>query len=87
MEYKVEKNLGDIEAFLEYAVKKAGAPQRWLPPDKEFKRTLIGSSTRTSAKELTVPLKEQDLEMLLDVLTSNEKHWLKLLLVFLDCLA
>ena len=50
-----KRNLGDVEAFLEYAVKKTGAPQRWLPPDKEFKRTLIGSSTRTSAEELIVP--------------------------------
>ena len=73
-----KRNLGDVEAFLEYAVKKAGAPQRWLPPDKEFKRTLIGSSTRTSAEALTVPLKEQDLEMLLDGLASNEKHGLRL---------
>ena len=73
-----KRNLGDVEAFLEYAVKKTGAPQRWLPPDKEFKRTLIGSSTRTSAEALTVPLKEQDLEMLLDGLASNEKHGLRL---------
>ena len=73
-----KRNLGDVEAFLEFAVKKAGAPQRWLPPDKEFKRTLIGSSTRTSAEALTVPLKEEDLEMLLDGLASNEKHGLRL---------
>ena len=73
-----KRNLGDVEAFLEYAVKKAGAPQRWLPPDKEFKRTLIGSSTRTSAEALTVPVKGQDLEMLLEGLASNEKHGLRL---------
>ena len=54
-----KRNLGDLEAFLEFAVKKAGVPQRWLPPDKEFKRSLIGSSNRSSAealKKLTKPL-------------------------------
>ena len=59
-----KRNLGDVEAFLEFAVKKAGAPQRWLPPDKEFKRTLIGSSFRTSSEALMAPLKREDLEML-----------------------
>ena len=73
-----KKNLGELEAFLEFAVNKTGAPQRWLPPDKEFKRSLIGSSSRTSAEALTVPLKGQDLEMLLDGLASNEKHSLRL---------
>ena len=73
-----KRNLGDVEAFLEFAVKKAGAPQRWLPPDKEFKRNLIGSSSRTSAEALTVPVKGQDLEMLLEGLASNEKHSLRL---------
>ena len=73
-----KRNLGDVEAFLEYAVKKAGAPQRGLPPDKEFKINLIGSSTRTSAEALIVPLKEQVLEMLLMGLASNEKHGLRL---------
>ncbi len=34
-----KRNLGDVEAFLEFAVKKAGTLQRWLPPDKEFKRS------------------------------------------------
>ncbi len=39
---------------------------------------MIGSSTRTSAEALTVPLKEEDLEMLLDGLASNEKYGLRL---------
>ena len=69
-----KRNLGDVEAFLEFAVKKAGAPQRWLPPHKEFKRTLIGSSTRTSAEALTVPLKEEDLEMLQYNFTKGKKR-------------
>ena len=73
-----KRNLGDVEAFLEFAVNKSGAPTRWLPPDKEFKRNLIGSSSRTSAEALTVPLKGQDLEILLEGLASNEKHSLRL---------
>ena len=75
---KTEKNLGDVGAFLEFAVKQAGAPQEWLPPDKKYKRSLIGSSTRTSAEALTVLVKGQDLEMLLEGLASNEKHGLRL---------
>ena len=73
-----KRNLGDVEAFLEFGVKKARAPQRWLPPNKEFKRSLIESSSRTSAEALTVPVKGQDLEMLLEGLAFNEKHRLRL---------
>ena len=35
-----KRNLGDVEAFLEFAVKKAGAPPRGRPTDKEYKRNL-----------------------------------------------
>ena len=83
-----KRNLGDLKAFLRFAVKKGEAPQRWLPPDKEFKKSLIGSSTRTRAEALTLQAKGQDLEMLLEDLASNEKHFNKTFaLVLLKCSA
>jgi len=73
-----KRNLGDVEAFLEFAVNKTGAPQIWLTPDKQFKRNLIGSFSRSSAEALTVPIKGYDLEMLIEGLASNEKYSLRL---------
>ena len=55
-----EGNLSEVEAFLELAVKKSGAPQRWLSLDKEYKRNLIGSYTRTSAEALADKLGDFD---------------------------
>ena len=60
-----KRNLGDACAFLTYAVTKAGAPQRWLPPEKAFINELIGVAATSTEERLTPPVKSEDLAALL----------------------
>ncbi len=76
-----KRQLVDVIAFLRFAVEEKGAPDRFLPPSsdsrkmKELKRLLIGKSQQ---KSLTVPLKGDQLEGLLESLKKNNKHSLYL---------
>lgn len=73
-----KRNLGDVCAFLTYAVKKAGKHQRWLPPDTEFKNELIGISGTTTEERLTPPVLPEPLAALLDQMEADGKHELRL---------
>ena len=73
-----KRDLGDVVGFLEYAVKKAGAPQRWLPPEKAFINELIGIAATSTEEHLTPPVKPDDLAALLDQMEADGKHELRL---------
>ena len=73
-----KRNLGDVCAFLTYAVNKAGAPQRWLPPEKAFVNELIGVAATSTEERLTPPVKPADLAALLDQMEADGRHDLRL---------
>ena len=73
-----KRNLGDVAGFLEYAVNKAGAHQRWLPPEKAFINELIGIAGTSTEERLTPPVKSDDLAALLDQMEADGKHELRL---------
>jgi len=73
-----KRDLGDVVAFLEYAVRKAGAPQRWLPPERAFINELIGVAATSTEERLTPPVKPDDLAALLDQMEADGKHELRL---------
>ena len=73
-----KRNLGDACAFLTYAVDKAGAPQRWLPPEKAFINDLIGVAATSTEERLTPPVKPEDLAALLDQMEADGRHDLRL---------
>jgi integrase len=60
------RHLGDVGAFLRYAVERHGAPKRWLPLEGEEFDRLIGATERRVEDELTPPLKPDALARLLD---------------------
>lgn len=73
-----KRNLGDVCAFLTYAVIKAGAPQRWLPPEKAFINELIGVAATSTEERLTPPVKPEQLAGLLDQMEADGRHDLRL---------
>ena len=73
-----KRNLGDVAAFLTYAVTKAGAPQRWLPPEKAFINELIGVAATSTEERLTPPVKPEELAALLDQMEADGRHDLRL---------
>ena len=73
-----KRNLGDACAFLTFAVNKAGAPQRWLPPEKAFINELIGVAATSTEERLTPPVKPEDLAALLDQMEADGRHDLRL---------
>ena len=77
-----KRHLGDVSAFLKFAVTKAGADTRWMPLEGEDLHQLIGTSD-TPAED-TPPLKPEQLEGLLDHLQeTNPRLWLAVALVSL----
>ena len=64
-----KRHLLSVERFLGFAVKRCGATQQWLPPEKEDIDELIGS--RELAVEKTVPIKPEQLHSLLVSLDSK----------------
>ncbi len=56
-----KRNLGDVAAFLTYAVQKAGALQRWLPPEKSYIIELVGIAATSTEERLTPPVKPDEL--------------------------
>ena len=74
-----KRHLLTIERFLGFAVKRCGAAQQWLPPEKEDIDELVGS--RELAVEKTVPIKPEQLHSLLVSLDSKPELRLAVALV------
>ena len=72
------RNLGDACAFLKWGVERCGAPRRYLPPDKEIIRELVGESLQTAQEKLTPALKDDQFTGLLDALLAADRKdlWL-----------
>ena len=76
-----KRQIVDVVAFLRFAVEMGAPKDRWEPPSsdsnkmKALKKKLIGKS---QPRNPTVPLKGEDLEMLLEALKQNEKHGLRM---------
>ncbi len=67
------RNLKDVCALLRFAVERAGAHQRWLPPSRTLLDELIGSDPTSTADRLTPPLKPEQFAGLLDSLEADGK--------------
>jgi integrase len=77
------RHLGDVAAFLEYAVERARVDVRWRPLRGEELEELIGSADHGANEALTPPVKPEQLAMLLDDLMAQERSdiWLAVGLV------
>jgi len=67
-----KRQLLDVAGLLRFAVNKAGAPDRWLPPPAEEIEVLIGHADRHH--EDSVPIKPEQLAALLDALVEAGKE-------------
>jgi integrase len=79
-----KRHLGDVAAFLRFAVTRAGAPARWMPLEGEQLEELIGTADPgVGADDLTPPVKPEQLASLLDHLQQDKKDelWLAVALV------
>ena len=72
---------GDLKRFLEFAVKKCGADTKWLPPEKDEIKSLIGKRTKANSKKSTIPVKPDELFGLLDSLFEKPELRLAVALV------
>jgi len=72
---------GDLKRFLEFAVKKCGADTKWLPPEKDEIKSLIGKRTKANSKKSTIPVRPDELFGLLDSLYDNPELKLAVALV------
>ena len=72
-----KRALGDVAAFLRFAVQKRGAPAVWMPLEGNERDVLIGESDRAT-EELTVPIKPDQLAALLDALKADGRDDLRL---------
>ena len=74
-----KRGLEDVERFLRFAVNRRGAPTRFLPPaDPLVKQELIGKADLSTAEELTLPIKPEEVSAFLDWLQENNKPELRL---------
>jgi integrase len=71
-----KRQLLDVAALLRFAVTRAGAPDRWLPPPAEEIEVLIGHADRHH--EDSIPIKPEQLAALLDALQQAGKEELHL---------
>jgi integrase len=71
-----KRQLLDVAALLRFAVNRAGAPDRWLPPPAEEIEALIGHADRHH--EDSTPIKSEQLAALLDALHLAGKEELHL---------
>lgn len=79
-----KRHLGDVSAFLRFAVTRCGAPPRWMPLEGEQLEELIGTADPgAGADDLTPPIKPEQLAALLDHLLEQGKDefWLAVALV------
>ena len=79
-----KRGLGDIAAFLNYAVDKAGAPSRFMPLEGADRYVLIGTADNAD-DSLTPPVKPEQLAGLLDALQADEKSDLWLAVALVGC--
>ncbi|MFY8148604.1 MAG: site-specific integrase [Prochlorococcaceae cyanobacterium] len=71
-----KRQLLDVAALLRFAVTRAGAPDRWLPPPSEEIEVLIGHADRQHKD--SIPIKPEQLADLLDALLQDGKEDLHL---------
>lgn len=71
-------HIGDVGAFLNFAVDRCGAHTCWKPLAGEELRELIGSSQRTASEKLRRPIKPEQLAALLDALERDSRLDLRL---------
>lgn len=78
-----KRGLGDVAAFLIYAVEKCGADGRWMPLTGDDLDALIGTSDNREGNTATTPIKPDQLIGLLDHLLEEGKSdlWLAVALV------
>ena len=74
-----KRHLSDVARILTFAVKRCGADQQWLPPDKEEMALLVGQREDPNAD--TVPIKPEQLHGLLLSLDENPELRLAVALV------
>ena len=79
-----KRHLGDVAAFLNYAIEKCGAPARWKPLEGEDRDVLIGTADNGDDK-LTPPVKPEQLAALLDALVADEKPELWMAVALVGC--
>tara|TARA_B100001093_G_scaffold222285_1_gene213107 strand:+ start:109 stop:1392 length:1284 start_codon:yes stop_codon:yes gene_type:complete len=79
-----KRHLGDVAAFLDYAIEKCGAPGRWKPLEGEDRDALVGTAEDGDDK-LTPPVKPDQLEALLDALEADHKPELWLAVALVGC--
>lgn len=69
------RNLKDAARFLRFAVDRCGSHSRWLPPNNEVVRELIGDPDSTTEQgEATAALKPEEFAQLLDDLKEEGKQ-------------
>jgi integrase len=73
-----KRHLGDVSAFLTYAVDRAGAEACWRPLEGEELEELIATADNGAGEELTPPIKPEQLAALLDALEADNKPELRL---------
>jgi len=73
-----KRHLGDVSAFLTYAVDRAGADTCWHPLEGEELEELIGTADNGASEALTPPIKPEQLAALLDALETDDKPELRL---------
>ena len=77
------RHLGDLAAFLRFAVNRHGAPTFWMPLEGDQLDELIGGTERRVGDELTTPIKPQPFADLLDAIeeSGNTGLWMAVALV------
>ena len=78
-----KRHLGDLAAFLRFAVERHGAPRFWMPVCGEALDELIGATDRPIGDELTPPVKPDQLAGLLDAIeaSGDQSIWMAVALV------
>ena len=71
------RNVGDIRAFLKWAVEEKGAPDRWFPINTKAASKYIGVVPKGQKKRGTTPISTRDLELLLESLERDEEHGMR----------
>lgn len=74
--YADQRQLLDVASLLRFAVTRAGAPDRWLPPPPEEIEALIGHADRPHQN--SVPIKGEQMAALLDAFQDAKKEELRL---------
>ena len=78
-----KRHLGDLAAFLRFAVERHGVPRFWMPVCGEALDELIGATDRPIGDELTPPVKPDQLAGLLDAIeaSGDQSIWMAVALV------